>query len=99
VISDRFTYLTYRWHWHYTVLRGLDYLRLTPAIDDARLDDAIALLRQRRKPNGALAAAEADSRHAARRSGEAGVESRWTRSVLFASCAAATASPRRPAAC
>jgi hypothetical protein len=52
VISDRFTCLTYPWHWHYTVLRGLDYLRLTPAIDDARLDDAIALLRQRRKPNG-----------------------------------------------
>jgi hypothetical protein len=71
VISDGFTYLTYRWHWHYTVQRGLDYLRLTPAIDDARLDDAIALLRQRRKPNGALAAAEADSRHAARRNGEA----------------------------
>jgi hypothetical protein len=34
-------------------VRGLDYLRLTPAIDDARLDDAIALLRQRgRKPGG-----------------------------------------------
>ena len=52
VISDRFTHLTYPWHWHYTVLRGLDYLRLTPAIDDERLEDAIALLRERRKPNG-----------------------------------------------
>ena len=41
VISERFTRLTYPWHWHYTVLRGLDYLRLTPAISDARLADSI----------------------------------------------------------
>jgi hypothetical protein len=52
VISERFTDLTYPWHWHYTVLRGLDYLRLTPAISDERLDDPIDLLRRRRKPNG-----------------------------------------------
>jgi hypothetical protein len=52
VIAERFTHLTYPWHWHYTVLRGLDYLRLTPAIDDDRLDDPIQLLRDRRKPNG-----------------------------------------------
>jgi hypothetical protein len=52
VISERFTDLTYPWHWHYTVLRGLDYLRLTPAADDERLEEAIALLRERRKPNG-----------------------------------------------
>jgi hypothetical protein len=52
VISERFTHLTYPWHWHYTVLRGLDYLRLTPAIGDERLEDAITLLRERRKPNG-----------------------------------------------
>jgi hypothetical protein len=52
VISDRFTHLTYPWHWHYTVLRGLDYLRLTPAIRDERVDDAIELLHARRKPNG-----------------------------------------------
>jgi hypothetical protein len=52
VISDRFTHLTYPWHWHYTVLRGLDYMRLTPAIDDERLSDPIQLLLERRKPNG-----------------------------------------------
>jgi hypothetical protein len=52
VISERFTELTYPWHWHYTVLRGLDYLRLTPAISDRRLDDALDLLREKRKPNG-----------------------------------------------
>jgi hypothetical protein len=48
IVADRFTHLTYPWHWHYTVLRGLDYLRLTPAIHDSRLDDAIQLLRDRR---------------------------------------------------
>ena len=52
VISERFTELSYPWHWHYTILRGLDYLRLTPAIRDERLNDAIALLRERRKLNG-----------------------------------------------
>jgi hypothetical protein len=52
VISERFAHLTYPWHWHYTVLRGLDYLRLTPAIGDERIEEAIELLRERRKPNG-----------------------------------------------
>jgi len=52
VISERFTHLTYPWHWHYTVLRGLDYLRLTPSIGDERIEEAIELLRERRKPNG-----------------------------------------------
>jgi hypothetical protein len=52
LVNDRFTHLTYPWHWHYTVLRGLDYLRLTRGLDDERADDAIQLLRDRRKPNG-----------------------------------------------
>jgi hypothetical protein len=52
VISERFTQLSYPWHWHYTFLRGLDYLRLTPAISDPRLAEPIDLLREKRKPNG-----------------------------------------------
>lgn len=52
VISERFTHLTYPWHWHYTVLRGLDYLRLTRAISDDRASNPLALLRASRKPNG-----------------------------------------------
>jgi hypothetical protein len=52
VISERFTHLTYPWHWHYTFLRGLDYLRLTSAISDERLADPIDLLHEKRKPNG-----------------------------------------------
>ena len=52
VIAERFTHLTYPWHWHYTVLRGLDFLRLTAAIGDRRLDDPIQLLLDQRRPNG-----------------------------------------------
>lgn len=52
VIQDRFTHLTYPSHWHYTVLRGLDYMRSTPQIADPRLDDPLALLQSRRKDNG-----------------------------------------------
>jgi hypothetical protein len=52
VISERFTQLTFPWHWHYTFLRGLDYLHLTPAISDHRLADPIDMLREKRKPNG-----------------------------------------------
>jgi hypothetical protein len=52
VITERFTHLTYPWHWHYTVLRALDYLQLTHAIHDERLDDPIRLLLAQRRPNG-----------------------------------------------
>lgn len=52
VIHERFANLTYPSHWHYTVLRGLDYMRSTPAIADPRLDDPIALLDSRRDGEG-----------------------------------------------
>jgi hypothetical protein len=52
VISERFTHLTYPWHWHYTLLRGLDYFRLTPSIGDHRLADAIELLLGQRRSDG-----------------------------------------------
>jgi hypothetical protein len=52
VISERFTHLTYPWHWHYTFLRALDYVRLTASISDPRLADPIDLLQEKRKPNG-----------------------------------------------
>jgi hypothetical protein len=52
VIHERFTHLTFPSHWHYTVLRGLDYLRRCSEITDPRLDDPIALLVSRRRENG-----------------------------------------------
>ena len=58
VISERFTQLTYPWHWHYTVLRALDYLRFTPAINDERLEDPIELPRAHARRTGG---AETDS--------------------------------------
>jgi len=52
IIDERFTYLTFPSHWHYTVLRALDYLRKCPEIGDPRLDDPIALLNSRRGSEG-----------------------------------------------
>jgi hypothetical protein len=52
VVAERMTYLTHPSYWHYTVLRGLDYMRNTPQIGDARLGDAIELLGGQRLGNG-----------------------------------------------
>jgi hypothetical protein len=52
VADHRFPLLTYPWHWHYNALRGLDYLRHTPALGDERAADALALLETARRPNG-----------------------------------------------
>ncbi|MEZ0325306.1 MAG: hypothetical protein ACAH95_05325 [Fimbriimonas sp.] len=52
VISERFTHLSFPSHWHYTVLRGLDYMRDTVEIMDARLDEPCKLLQSRMKANG-----------------------------------------------
>ncbi len=38
--------------WHYDVLRGLDYLREAGVTPDARLDEAIALVRAKQQPDG-----------------------------------------------
>ncbi|MEZ4563962.1 MAG: hypothetical protein R2853_14625 [Thermomicrobiales bacterium] len=38
--------------WHYDVLRGLDYLREAGVIPDARLNEAIALVRAKQQPDG-----------------------------------------------
>lgn len=52
VIDERMTRLTFPSHWHYTVLRGLDYVRTTPHVRDSRLRDAFDLIESRRKSNG-----------------------------------------------
>jgi len=52
IISERFTNLTFPSHWHYTVLRGLDYMRNCPEITDPRLDDPVAMLDSRRNAVG-----------------------------------------------
>ncbi len=52
VISERFTHLTFPSHWHYTVLRGLDYMSNCEQITDARLNSAIELVLSRRSVRG-----------------------------------------------
>jgi hypothetical protein len=46
------TRLTFPSYWHYTVLRGLDYMRTTPHMADPRLEDALQLLASQQKANG-----------------------------------------------
>ena len=38
--------------WHYDVLRGLDYLRRAGVAPDARVDEAVGLVAERRQPDG-----------------------------------------------
>ena len=52
IVSERFLHLTFPSHWHYTVLRGLDYVRATRFARDERLGDALEWLVSRRKENG-----------------------------------------------
>ncbi len=52
IVDERFTHLTYPSHWHYNVLRGLDFMRHCRAIGDARLVDPLALLESRCKSDG-----------------------------------------------
>ncbi|HLK61441.1 MAG TPA: hypothetical protein VKU00_33130 [Chthonomonadaceae bacterium] len=52
IIHERFTHLIYPSYWHYTALRGLDYLRDRREIGNPRLEDPIDLLASRRRANG-----------------------------------------------
>ena len=38
--------------WHYDVLRALDYLRAARVAPDARVEEAVAIVRERRQPDG-----------------------------------------------
>ena len=54
--DERFLYFLHPNRWHYDVLRGLDYFRsvaaLTGAAPDARLGEAVAHVRSRRREDG-----------------------------------------------
>jgi hypothetical protein len=47
-------WLAFSWppRWHYDVLRALDYFRRTGDAPDARVDEAVALVRDKRQPDG-----------------------------------------------
>lgn len=52
IIDKRWLRFTYPAHWHYDVLRGLDYLRDAMVQPDSRVDEAIQVVIQRRHQNG-----------------------------------------------
>src|SRR5580692_8319314 len=52
VINKRWLRFTYPTHWHYDVLRGLDYLRNAGIKPDSRVREAIEIVIQRRHQNG-----------------------------------------------
>ncbi len=52
VITQDFLRLAHPPRWHYDVLRALDYFREVDAPRDERLSDAIALVEEKRRPDG-----------------------------------------------
>ena len=52
VIEPRWTRFTFPTLWHYDVLRGLDSLRSAHVEPDERVAEAVALVAERRQPNG-----------------------------------------------
>lgn len=51
-VKPNMTRLSFPPHWHYDVLRGLDYFRACGAAGDERLSDAVALLEKKRTAEG-----------------------------------------------
>jgi len=54
LIDPAFTLLSFPTGWHYDALRGLDYLRTAGVTPDARVDEAIDLIRSKRDAEGRL---------------------------------------------
>ena len=52
VVSQAFTRFSFPPHWHYDVLRALDYLREASDPGDGRLAEAVELVRKRRQADG-----------------------------------------------
>jgi len=52
IINPEWTLLAFPTLWHYDVLRALDYLRAAGVQPDHRVDDAVAMIAQRRQSNG-----------------------------------------------
>jgi hypothetical protein len=52
IIDRRWTEFAFPPLWHYDVLRALDYLRAAGVAPDVRADEAVAIVRDRRQPDG-----------------------------------------------
>ena len=51
-MNSAFTRLSFPPRWHYDILRALDFFYEANADRDPRLDEAIAIVRERRGPDG-----------------------------------------------
>ena len=78
IIKPEWTQLAFPTLWHYDVLRGLDYFRAARRQSDARLDEAFAIVRERRQSDGRWLL---DVRHKhtlyEEMAGEVGESNRW----------------------
>jgi hypothetical protein len=78
IVNAAWTELAFPPLWHYDVLRALEYFRVARVPPDARVDEALAVVRERRQPDGRWLL---DVRH--RRtlypefSGDVGAPNRW----------------------
>jgi len=52
VVDPAWLQFSFPTRWHYDVLRGLEYFRATGDRPDARMDEAVELLRTKRQPDG-----------------------------------------------
>jgi len=52
IVRPEWLLFTFPTHWHYDVLRALDYFRLAGISDDVRLNEALDLVRQKRDESG-----------------------------------------------
>jgi len=52
VVNPAWQQFSFPTRWHYDVLRALDYFRTAGGAPDARLDEAIELVRSKRQPDG-----------------------------------------------
>lgn len=52
VVDPDWLLFSFPTRWHYDVLRGLDYFRAVGGNPDARLEEAISLVRDKRQPDG-----------------------------------------------
>ena len=53
VVNPAWLQFSFPVHWHYDVLRALDYFRSAGDVPDPRMEEAIHLLRSKRQPEGA----------------------------------------------
>lgn len=52
VVDPAYLEFAFPYYWHYDVLRALDHLRAADAARDPRMEEAIALVRSKRRPDG-----------------------------------------------